>query len=106
MLVKLGIKYLLGLHKMWITCCIIIHQITTNDIIIEEINNIREEIEMIQYSYQYYELINNKKIRLIRLTESLLVLNMKGWLLNFYLITINYQNYDYLNKNLLNTKPE
>ena len=106
MLVKLRIKHLLGLHKMWITCCIIIHQIITNDIIIEEINNVREEIEMIQYSYQYCELVNNKKIRLIRLTKLLSVSNMKSWLFNFYLITTDYQNYDYLNKNLLNTKPK
>jgi len=61
---------------------------------------------MIQYSYQYCELVNNKKIRLIRLTKLSLVSNMKGWLFNFCLITTNYQNYNHLNKNLLNIKTE
>ena len=89
-LVKLGIKCRLDLHKMQTTQYIIIHQIITNNIIIEEMNNIRDEIEMIQYSNQYYELVNSKKIRPIRLTESLSVSNMKGWLFNFYSITTDY----------------
>ena len=53
---------------------------------------------MIQYSYQYCELVNNKKIRLIRLTKLSSVSNMKSLLFSFYLITIDYQNYDYLKK--------
>ena len=55
---------------------------------------------MIQYSYQYCELVNNKKIRLIRLTKLSSVLNMKSLLFSFYLITIDYQNYDYLKKSI------
>ena len=61
-------------------------------------NNIRDEIEIIQYSNQYLELINSKKIRSIRLIESLSVLNIKCWLFNYYSITTDYQNYDHLNK--------
>ena len=97
-LVKLGIKCVLGLYKIQIAHCIIIHQTTTNNVIIEEMNNIRDKIEMIQYSNQYCELVNRKKIRPIRLIELLSVSNMKGQLFNYYSITTNYQNYDYLNK--------
>ena len=46
-LIKLGIKCVLGLYKMWIIQYIIIHQTITNNVIIEEINDIRHKIEMI-----------------------------------------------------------
>ena len=61
-------------------------------------NDIRDGIEIILYFYQYYRLVNRKKIRPIRLNESLLVSSIKGWLFNFYFITTDYQNYDHLNK--------
>jgi len=98
MIVKLGTKCLLGLHKMWISHCIIIHQTITDNIIIEEMNDIRDEIEMIYYSNQYLGLVNSKKIRPIRLIELLSVSNIKGWLFNYYSITTDYQSYNCLNK--------
>ena len=47
-LAKLGLVCLLGLYKLQIMHCLIIHLISNDDTIVEEMNDIKPDIELIQ----------------------------------------------------------
>ena len=59
-----------GLHQLWTTRCIIIHQTTLEEIAIEELLDLKEEIKDIQRMNDYYSMLQQYNLQYIANIDS------------------------------------
>ena len=95
---KICRQCILGLHRLWIARCNFIYMRSSEALMIEELTDLRSELDSLRYTELFQEFLESEDITFPKDINKVSAMVIKGWLFQFYIQMGDIESYEKINK--------